>query len=73
MPKYTTLDQLMMLAQRTRTEIGKASIKGDPGDTPYIGANGNWWVGNADTGVRAGGNMETMSITDIIKIMDGSQ
>ncbi len=24
--------------------------KGDPGDTPYIGDNGNWWVGDTDTG-----------------------
>lgn len=28
------------------------SIKGEPGDTPYIGQNGNWWVGDHDTGVR---------------------
>lgn len=28
------------------------SIKGEPGDTPYIGSNGNWWVGDHDTGVR---------------------
>lgn len=28
-----------------------ASIRAE---TPYIGANGNWWVGNEDTGVHAG-------------------
>ena len=25
------------------------------GDTPFIGDNGNWWVGNTDTGVKAAG------------------
>lgn len=25
------------------------------GITPRIGANGNWWIGNEDTGVSAGG------------------
>jgi hypothetical protein len=27
--------------------------KGDPGTTPHIGANGNWWIGTTDTGVKA--------------------
>ncbi len=27
--------------------------KGDKGDTPHIGENGNWWVGDTDTGVKA--------------------
>lgn len=29
------------------------SLVGRPGDTPYIGANGNWFVGAVDTGVAA--------------------
>lgn len=29
--------------------------KGEPGNTPYIGENGNWWVGGADTGTKAQG------------------
>lgn len=29
------------------------SVKGEDGLTPYIGSNGNWWLGNADTGVKA--------------------
>lgn len=29
-----------------------ASLKGD---APYIGNNGNWWIGDEDTGVSAGG------------------
>ena len=31
------------------------SIKGDPGETPYIGKNGNWWIGDKDTHVSATG------------------
>ena len=30
-------------------------MKGDPGLTPYIGENGNWWVGTQDTGQQAQG------------------
>jgi len=29
------------------------SLIGKPGDIPYIGANGNWFVGAVDTGVAA--------------------
>lgn len=29
--------------------------QGDPGNTPYIGGNGNWWVGGEDTGTKAQG------------------
>lgn len=30
-------------------------VKGEQGDTPYIGSNGNWWIGDVDTGVSASG------------------
>ena len=30
--------------------------KGDPGDTPFIGENGNWWIGDTDTGIPATGD-----------------
>ena len=30
------------------------------GDTPFIGDNGNWWIGNTDTGVPA-----TQDLTDL--------
>lgn len=29
--------------------------KGDPGTTPHVGENGNWWIGTTDTGVLAEG------------------
>lgn len=34
---------------------GKDGADGKDGDTPYIGANGNWFVGDTDLGVRAQG------------------
>lgn len=48
---------------------GKDGKNGKDGQTPYIGSNGNWWIGNKDTGVSAtgqgtGGSMGT-SIADI--------
>ena len=32
---------------------------GNDGKTPYIGENGNWWIGTVDTGVRAEGGAAT--------------
>ena len=34
---------------------GKDGIDGKDGDTPFIGTNGNWWIGTTDTGVKAAG------------------
>lgn len=31
------------------------SLKGEDGITPHIGENGNWWIGEEDTGISAGG------------------
>ena len=42
---------------RTQVEVGPKGDKGVPGQdgkTPFIGKNGNWWVGDVDTGVYAG-------------------
>jgi hypothetical protein len=42
-----------------------ADLKGDKGDTgatPHIGANGNWWIGETDTGVAAGGSVGNSDI-----------
>lgn len=32
---------------------GDTGEKGETGLIPYIGDNGNWWLGDADTGVQA--------------------
>ena len=34
---------------------GPAGPSGPPGETPHIGENGNWWLGETDTGIAAGG------------------
>ena len=34
---------------------GETGPAGTDGKTPYIGDNGNWWIGNHDTGVSATG------------------
>ena len=34
----------------------KGTLKGTDGITPHIGANGNWYIGDTDTGVSAGGS-----------------
>ncbi len=39
-------------------EIWLSMIRGEDGkdgETPFIGENGNWWIGDTDTGVRAAG------------------
>ena len=34
---------------------GKDGASGKDGNTPFIGENGNWWIGGTDTGVKATG------------------
>ena len=41
--------------QGIQGEQGPQGEPGKKGDTPYIGENGNWWVGTKDTGVYASG------------------
>lgn len=43
--------------------------KGDPGkdgDTPYVGSNGNWYVGNTNTGIKAQGSQGEPGFTPYI-------
>ena len=41
---------------------GKDGKDGADGKTPYIGANGNWWIGETDTGVKAAGKDGTNGV-----------
>ena len=45
------------------TAIGKDGAAGTDGTTPHIGTNGNWYIGDTDTGVSAGG------ASDIFKVI----
>jgi hypothetical protein len=37
---------------------------GKPGTTPHIGANGNWYIGETDTGVKAQGKDYVLTESD---------
>jgi len=41
-----------------------ASLIGDSGITPHIGINGNWWIGDTDTGTSATSELITDFATD---------
>lgn len=40
---------------RAKGDKGETGAAGTDGETPYIGANGNWWIGDTDTKVPATG------------------
>ena len=48
---------------RTTGDNGK---DGEDGLTPYIGSNGNWWIGNTDTGIKAQGENGNDGLTPYI-------
>lgn len=41
--------------QGPQGDPGTNGTNGTNGVTPHIGANGNWWIGDTDTGVKASG------------------
>lgn len=41
------------LGVKATGEKGEQGADGQDGLVPYIGANGNWWLGDTDTGIRA--------------------
>lgn len=40
----------------------KGTLRGTDGTTPHIGANGNWYIGETDTGVKAAGTSSVFSV-----------
>lgn len=66
---YWTVNGEWLLDSGNKIPVtGEKGDKGDKGDngasgsdglTPYIGDNGNWWIGTTDTGVKAQGNTGT--------------
>lgn len=53
-----------MAVKYEKVKIGK--IKGEDGKTPYIGNNGNWWIGDSDLGVSA----TKLDVSDLAEIYD---
>lgn len=45
----------------------KGTLKGTDGTTPHIGENGNWYIGDTDTGVKAKVEIATAEVAGIIK------
>lgn len=46
----------------------KGTLKGTDGTTPHIGANGNWYIGNTDTEVKAAGTDYVLTSADKAEI-----
>lgn len=55
-PQGMTGPQGLQGPQGLKGDQGAQGPQGEPGATPYIGSNGNWWIGDTDTGVSAGGS-----------------
>ena len=45
-------------------------IDGTHGETPYIGSNGNWWIGNNDLGVKVTGEKGVQGLTVKMELME---
>lgn len=50
-----TTEEASQLAATLRQKLDTGDYDGEDGLTPYIGSNGNWWIGNEDTGILASG------------------
>ena len=50
---WTSLEVRAAGDKGDRGEKGDKGDKGADGLTPFIGENGNWWIGEKDTGVKA--------------------
>jgi len=48
---------------------GKDGADGKDGLTPFIGENGNWWIGDTDTGVKAVAEQTAQKGTDTITVV----
>lgn len=59
-PTPNVYDQLAKMVQEavdTANSVREDADEGKfDGETPYIGENGNWWIGGEDTGVYSGGD-----------------
>lgn len=45
----------------------KCTLRGKDGTTPHIGANGNWFLGETDTGVKAAAEAATHETAGVVK------
>lgn len=54
-------------------DVGAQGVDGEPGITPHIGLNGNWWIGDTDTGEPASGKFVAGDNITITPNEDGSK
>ncbi|WP_410495132.1 hypothetical protein QTL86_13510 [Cellulosilyticum sp. ST5] len=45
---------------------GPQGEQGSPGNSPYIGENGNWWIGEVDTGISANAAISVQELQEQI-------
>lgn len=57
-----TWASLGVSAADIKGDTGAAGKDGRDGLIPYIGSNGNWWIGGTDTGVRAAAGTSTATV-----------
>lgn len=50
--------------------LGDGTVIVGPGNSPYIGDNGNWWIGHKDLGVAAGSNIHYITEDEFRTSMD---
>lgn len=48
-------------------------VTGGSGEIPYIGANGNWWIGEEDSGVKAAGEDGRSAAGMVLESADDAQ
>lgn len=56
-----------------QTTVKAEGTAGDDGLTPYVGNNGNWWIGEKDLGVKAAGGSAYVPNKDGYWYVDGKK
>lgn len=74
---YSKSDDSWIKIGNIKGETGEKGERGSNGDTPRIGENGTWWIGEVDTGVSSQGiqgekGNDGVSISSIIKSSENS-
>lgn len=60
------------LLQGPQGPKGETGATGANGNTPFIGTNGNWWIGEIDTGVSASGAQDLTEVKNQINVLNGN-
>ena len=61
-------DESTWILDSEGNKIKATGEDGQAGETPYIGSNGNWWIGTRDTGVKATGEEGQNGLLEIMVI-----